>query len=396
MKITKVEAYSLTLPIREEHIPFLNYGRREKLYTLIVKVFTDDGIVGLGEGVCNPFGARFLPTQGMALELIRSRLGPALIGEDPFKIRCIHAKMKEAIAGNLSIKGAFDMAMYDIMGKKLGVPVYDLIGGNSYGKTEFHYDVDLPIRPGFVNTPEAMAQKAEECVKKLGYKRWGIKLGLPGEPIEREIQRIRMVCEAIGPDIPLHMDPNTGWGLEKTIKILSAVRGCNISDVHQPVPSWDVEGLALLTQMFPEVPIIADESAFEGYFTEIIRRRAVNAIALKPFHAGGYYPTLQMIGACEQVGIRVYMNGLITTNVQDTATAYLALMLGPGNLSSPSTTILAGYETTTLQIKPPNLVKKGGIQVVGKRMVKISSDPGLGIIELNEDILKPELGVTVV
>jgi len=316
-------------------------------------------------------------------------LGPALIGEDPFKIRLIHAKMNEAISGNLSIKGAFDMAMYDIMGKKLGVPVYDLIGGNSYGKTEFHYDVDLPIHFGFVNTPEAMAQEAEEFVKNRGYKRWSIKLGLPGEPIEREIQRIRMVCEAIGPDIPLHMDPNTGWGLEKAVKILSAVRGCNISDIHQPVPSWDVDGLAILTQMFPEMSIVGDESAFEGYLTEIIRRRAVNAIALKAFYAGGYYPTLQIIGACERVGIRVYMNGGIETNMLITARTHLTLMLGPTNISGPVTSAV------NLKIEPPDLVAMGGNQVIDKRIVKISPYPGLGILELNEYMLKSELGVTI-
>jgi L-Ala-D/L-Glu epimerase / N-acetyl-D-glutamate racemase len=395
MRITKIEAFALVSPMLEEHTCFTSYGRKSTVASLIARVHTDEGIEGIGETVCNPFVERSLPTLDMALALVKDCLGPALLGENPFDLRRLHWKMDQAMSGNLNVKAAFDVALYDIMGKKLGTPVYNLLGGNCYGRTEFHYDIDFPGHFGFLDTPKAMAELAEKCVRKLGYKHYSIKLGMPGEPIERDLERIFMVFEAIGPNVPLHMDPNTEWGLEKTVKVFTKIRGRNISNVHQPVPAWDIDGLATLTRMFPEIPVYADESVFEGYLAELLKKRAVPGIAFKPLQSGGYYPSLKIIGACEHAGVGVYLNGAASTNVAQTATMHLSLALGPlraWNLAEENDR--PGYTAVHLKLKKPHLVLKGGCITEG-RTLKLPTGPGLGIDQINEELLKKDRAVII-
>jgi L-alanine-DL-glutamate epimerase-like enolase superfamily enzyme len=161
------------------------------------------------------------------------------------------------------------------------------------------------------------------------------------------------------------------------------------------VPAWDIDGLATLTRMFPEIPVYADESVFEGYLAELLNRRAVPAIAFKPLQSGGYYPSLKIIGACEHAGVGVYMNGAASTNVAQTATMHLSLALGPlraWNLAEEDGR--PGYTAVHLKLKKPHLVLKGGCITEG-RTLKLPTGPGLGIDEINEDLLKKTRAVIV-
>ena len=158
MKITSIEVYGIHLPLYEPFV--ISYASYDTMPSIIVKITTDTGHVGYGEGVADEHvtGESWEST----FAVLQHTLAPKLIGENPANFEKIHEVMDKTIYGVPTAKAAIDIACYDLVGKALGVPVYQLLGGR--------YHDEFPITHVLsIATPEEMANEAENRVSE-GYR----------------------------------------------------------------------------------------------------------------------------------------------------------------------------------------------------------------------------------
>ena len=127
MKITHIEPLPVTVGIDPEIMITSSLGTHRGSRYVLVKVHTDEGITGIGEATVMPMWSG--ETQGGTKVVIKEYLAPALVGEDPFNVEHLLWKMERAVVGNPFSKAALEMTLLDLIGKKLHVPVYQLLGG---------------------------------------------------------------------------------------------------------------------------------------------------------------------------------------------------------------------------------------------------------------------------
>ena len=198
MKITHLETIPVSIPINPNRAIRGGRGYHTISPFLVVKVHTDEGITGLGEVSCTPVWSG--EDQVTAAHFIHSFLEPLLVGENPTEVERLTIKLRTGVASNPFTKSALEMALWDILGKSAGMPVYRLLGG--------------PVRE-FVPTkfsvsglaPEKAAEIAAWAVDQ-GFQTMKVKVGI--EP-EQDLARVRAVRDAIGPDVRLGVDANGGW-----------------------------------------------------------------------------------------------------------------------------------------------------------------------------------------
>jgi L-alanine-DL-glutamate epimerase-like enolase superfamily enzyme len=277
MKITEVNVFAVRIPYISRYVTSQNVtpaGRH-----VIVKISTDAGIDGWGEtGIISQ---RF-PLEGATLEgmymVLKSHLGPAIIGMNPLEIDRIMEKLEDTVRANYFAKSAIDHAVYDIAGKALNVPVYTLLGG-CY-RTEFGVSRSLPI-----DEPEKVAETAKR-LKDRGYVLLTAKIGIDWK---KDVKIVEAVRKGVGESFPLEVDANAGYDAPTAMKALRAMEEFEIEAAEQPVAGWDLDGMAELAASF-DFPIVADESVFTVRDAmRVVQKRAADVICLKPIKSGGMY-----------------------------------------------------------------------------------------------------------
>lgn len=310
MKITKIECIPVTSPYKK---PFVESGTIIRgTRNVVVKVHTDEGITGVGESG----GAEesiIGDTQDSITGIINDILGPQIIlGEDPFKIERIVAKMDRAAIGHNQAKAAIDFALHDIMGKKLGVPVYQLLGGLTIEK--------IPL--GFVmssGTPEEMAAEAVKLLK-AGFHSLKLKVG--AHTAEEDIETVRVAREAVGSDVKLFIDVNGGWNYIQALGILKKMEKYDLFMVEQPLPWWDLDGLARLRRKVG-IPIFLDESAKEPEdILKIIEKDAADGLLLKVVKAGGLLKSQRWVTLAQAADLPVICGCVIGGGFETAASAH--------------------------------------------------------------------------
>ena len=245
MVITKVQIERFSAPLAE---PFrVAFGLIEDSDSWTVKITTDEGIYGIGSAA--PLG--FVTGETMdTCRLVMDMFAKAFIGFDPMDIAGAHALMDSIIYGNGSAKCAFDIALYDIIGKKRGLPVYRVLGG-----TDPHVVTDITIG---INPPEKMQADAEKFVFRKGFRILKIKTGINTED---DLRAISLIRESVGPDIRLRLDCNQGYDVEKALRMLPEFEKLGVDAVEQFLPWWDFDGSAEIRRRNTTgVKIMLDES----------------------------------------------------------------------------------------------------------------------------------------
>ena len=250
MKITKIECIPTSSPIAKPQV--MSGATIACINSVVVKMHTDEGITGIAE--TGDASEWYLgESQASIMHLINNIFGPKiLLGEDPFNIEKIVARMDYAVRHNNQAKAVIDFALHDVMGKALGVPVYKLLGGLSMEK--------IPL--GFVlgsSGPEELVAEAKK-VLKAGFHSLKVKVGALSA--EKDIENVRAVREALGSKVKILIDANAGWHYYQALEILKKLEEYDIAMAEQPLPWWDVNGLARLRKQV-RIPIFADESAAE-------------------------------------------------------------------------------------------------------------------------------------
>ncbi|MCY3799865.1 MAG: hypothetical protein OXG84_18820 [Chloroflexi bacterium] len=341
MKITNIT--STIVNINRSRDLATAYGVSTATNTVVVQVETDDGITGIGQTVSG--GAWGGDTVETIKHHIDDRLAPALLGNDPFNIEGMHQRVYQAHRSAVNARTALDFAFWDIKGKALGVPVYELLGGACMPGAVCH---------GFVEReePAAMAARIEEMSAEDGWTWYKTKIGFT---VEEDLAWYRQLRDLVGDEIRFQLDGNTGYTLGDAVQALASLeRMGGVALFEQPVRYLD-EMAHLLTRL--ETPIQADESTGGGPRSayEIAKERAAHVLHYKIHRYGGLLPCQRMSAIAEAAGLEISVAPYF--DIAAAAAAHLAsatpIAKWPAGFSDMTDTILAEpYEPDGQILKP--------------------------------------------
>lgn len=351
MRITSATVYGIHLPLIEPFI--ISYHTYENMPSVILELHTDEGIIGYGEATPDEHvtGETF---DGVINALTKFLL-PEIIGERPFQIEAIHEKMDKILYGNTSAKAAIDIACYDLMGKKAGVPLYDLLGGRYYEKLEVPKVLSIL-------EPEVMAKQAK-IARDEGYSSIKIKVG---SDAKKDVARIQAVRSAVGPDYPLRVDANQGWVTsDQAISVIRQIEECGIDWIEQPVIAHDVDALVEVRKK-TTTPVMIDEGLHSlKEMREVIGKRAADKINIKLMKCGGLYRGGQLVHIAEMAGITCQVGSMVESSIASAAGLHLAT---------------AKKAIQSHELVGPLMFSKDVARLpFTKKSIALSAQPGLGI-----------------
>ncbi len=368
MKITDIKATTVAVPL-EAPIRHANGAHWGRFIRTIVEVETDEGITGLGE----------MGGGGESAENAFKGLKGYLVGHDPFQLESMYWKICNPTASlynnRTQLHAALEFACMDIMGKKLGIPACDLLGGAlreqvPFASYLFFRYTNEQTGKGGEETADEMVRHAKELVAEHGFTTHKLKAGV-FHP-DHEVEVFRALAKTF-PGHKLRIDPNAAWSVEESIRIGQSIEDLN-NDYFED-PTWGLEGMRRVKSRI-RIPTATNTVVvnFEQ-LASCIRNEAIDVILLDTTFWGGLRQAWKGSIVCEkfQLGVAVHSSGEL--GIQ------LATMLHLGAaLPNLSFAADAHYHHLTDDII------KGGKMKYHNGCIQVPAAPGLGI-ELDRDKL---------
>jgi len=361
LKITDIEAIdiSYTFDDRYKNIAPLWVGRSFK--AVLVKVKTDEGITGIGETY--PVGA--IP---VVSAIINNGLKPLLIGEDPLQIIKLWEKMYGGSRGYgrkgapiIAISG-IDIALWDILGKALNVPLYKLLGGSVRDNLKCYASL-----PPYGGDP---TKEAVRCVEE-GYKAVKIKVWYPNE-----INYIGKVRDAIGFDVDLLVDANCFYDKKTAYTAADACERNDVFWLEEPFSPDNLDDMCELTSSV-NVQIAAGENEYTRFgFKDLIERHAVDILMPDVERTGGITEYMRIAAMASAFHMNCDAHIFEVLGIGLAASLHISATI-PNSIFAE--TFTSAYEMQKDFLVKPFEAKNGHF--------KLPTDPGLGI-ELNEEIIE--------
>ena len=308
MKIERIAAYQVDLPLREGSYKWSGGKSVEVFDSTIVRVDTDSGISGYGE-VC-PLGPFYLPAYADGVRAGIKELAPHLIGWDPTRLGPLNRRMEAALKGHPYVKSGIDIACWDILGAVTGLPVCTLLGGR-FGEDFVLYRA---ISQG---APEAMAENVAGY-RAEGYRRFQLKVG--ADP-QTDIERIRQVSELLEASDKLIADANTGWLMHEAARVVRAVDDVDVY-IEQPCLTYD-ECLSIRRRCTH--PFVLDENV-DGI--DMLMRghadQAMDVVNIKISKFGGLTKASLARDLCVEMGVAMTIEDSWGGDITTAAIAHLA------------------------------------------------------------------------
>ncbi|MBC7235071.1 MAG: mandelate racemase/muconate lactonizing enzyme family protein, partial [Chloroflexi bacterium] len=346
MKISALRSTPVAVPSTQGYVP-----------VVIVEVFTDKGLIGLGEAPC--------PTGTEAAKTLIESARPLLLGQDPLQPEPLKKRLYAAFnLTHLHIHAAcwalnaIDMALWDVVGKACGQPLYRVWGGAFRKRIPFYASVshELP--------PDAAAAKAAEYVAQ-GYGTIYRKVGLDEE---NDLACLKAIREAIGPSVKLRVDANQSWSAGEAIRIIRRMAEYDLEFVDQPVLMYNVDELARVRAASP-VPIAAHEASWTMYEAlQVIKRGAADVIHVDPRFDAGMMGARVTAGMAEAAGLPVVMHHFSTLGVA--LCAYLHVIASCPNFT---------YANQTGYFRLYDDVLAGGLVPIEGGSIAVPEEPGIGV-----------------
>lgn len=269
MKVIRVDVLHVKIPMTS---PFRKAGHvQHDADNALVRIETDSGLVGWGEAASAPL---LTGDTGARIASAITFLSPLLIGEDPRSSAALHARLSGAMLHNESAVCAMDMALYDLAGKDLGVPVYQLIGGPSR--------TALPSSVGLNADPDD-AQAAADW-KRRGVQAFKAKVAVADPAYEQAA--LRDIRAAVGPDVALAIDANGAWTAAQAVTFLESVADLDLAFCEQPIAPGSLSRLRSVAERSP-VPIYTDESFVAPMDLIAQAEVGVAGVSMKTIKMGG-------------------------------------------------------------------------------------------------------------
>lgn len=274
MKISRVKSYIVAAPLPK---PWRigNYVL-EKGYATLVEIMTDDGISGVGEAI-----ARLGP--GATKSIIDEMLGPCIVGSDPMEIEGLWERMFNLMRFRGHSRGYFleaisgiDIALWDIAGKALGLPVYRVMLG--HGRRQ----VPIYASSIFWDSPANMAAVAAGLVEN-GFRSVKVKIG---QGVETDIKCLHAIREAVGPDVQLMVDANGAYGWPDAVRLGRDLEALSVRWFEEPTPADDLDGYRIVSSKL-DIPLASGEAEFSIYGMRSLIESGVKVIQPDVTRAGG-------------------------------------------------------------------------------------------------------------
>lgn len=360
MKITHMEAIPYSIPYRKP-LCFAS-GQITTAEHVLVRVHTDDGIVGTAEAPPRPF--TYGETQASIRAVIDGIFAPLIIGLSPLEREGIHQRLNRTV-GNPTAKAAIDMAVWDVIGQSLGVSVTELLGGFSDRMRVAHMIGFAPA--------EEMVAEAGRIRDAYGITAFKVKVGR--QPIQMDIDVCRALRTAMGDDVELYIDGNRGWTPADSARALRAMDDLDLLFAEELCPADDVLGRRWLVQR-SQIPIFADESAARpGEVTRELLGGSANGISLKTARTGFTY-SQRVLAQCQGLGADVVLGNQIDGQLGSLCSVAFGAAF-------ELTTRRAGELSNFLDMSDDLLAEPLQIE---DGTLRVREGPGLGI-EIDEDKL---------
>ena len=312
--IQKIDVAQITVPLKRPFVTALR--RRDAVESLLVRVTDSEGRTGHGEAPPTP------PITGETMDSIKTavlgHIAPAVTGLGVEELDGVMAALHGCMHGNTSAKAAVDMALYDLLAQRCGLPLYQLLGGRR-GVLQ----TDLTISLG---APAQMAEDSRDALAG-GYTILKVKVGANDG---LDVARMTAVRAAVGPEVTLRIDANQGWTAKDAVRAVRACEDAGVAAelVEQPVPAWDFDGLRYVTANVA-TPVLADESVFSLQdAARIIQTHAADYLNLKLMKTGGIYNALGICALAEAHGVQCMMGCMLETRLAVSAAAHVAAAKG--------------------------------------------------------------------
>jgi len=327
--------------VHTKHAFTISRGSESEYRVVTVRLTDKDGAQGWGEAAPSKF-------YGETADMIPAALAmfaPLLAHADAWALEDIEAELNRAIRGNAAAKAAVSAALHDLAGKRLGVPVYRLLGLN-------------PARAPLTSFTIAIAG-AEEVRRKVreaaSYPVLKIKLGS-----DHDEEILRIIREE-APNAIVRVDANAAWTPKHTLRMMDCLVAHRVEFVEQPLPPHDLEGLRFVRERSP-LPIIADESCLVA--ADVARLAGiVDGINIKLAKCGGLREAIKMAATARAHGMLVMMGCMIESSLAITAAAHLAPLLDYADLDGAALLADDPYVGATID---------GGV-------ITLPDGPGLGV-----------------
>jgi muconate cycloisomerase len=312
-----VRVIQADIPVARPHK--MSFTTLEAVNFVFVRLETADGLVAWGEAACLGGPTWSEESSESIAATIQRYIVPWLIGRDASGIEVLSREMARRVQGNPFARAAVEMALWDLNGRALGVPVHRLLGGRVRDRVPLSWSLA-------VADPDAEIEEARTKVA-LGHRIFKIKTA--ARPVAEDVERVRRLREALGPDISRRVDANQGWDRPTALKAIRAIEPYGIDFVEQPVPRWDFEGMAEIARRVT-VPIMADESCFSPQDAlAIARLGGVSILGLKVTKSAGIIGSMSIARIAEAAGMGCYVGCMIETSLGTAAYLQVALAAAP-------------------------------------------------------------------
>jgi L-alanine-DL-glutamate epimerase-like enolase superfamily enzyme len=371
MKITQVEIIPLDIPFQ---MPFrVSYGGVTPGNFVVLRVRTDEGVEGIGNSQGFTRGSGH--TRESAMALMKEVASEVLLGQDPLNTDRILSQVEGIVAGSLHILAHFDYALYDLKGKILNVPVYQLLGGLSREKIPLEWIV-------MMDAPEVQAQVALKYIK-AGFH--SIKMHVGPDP-KLAVKRFRTVREAIGPDVPLSVDMAGVYAPFDAVRLIEEFAQYGINFAEDPAPPDNIDAL-LAVKNGTSVPLVADRTCRSILdVRDLTQRRAADSFHLLMGKVGGLRRASKLSTLIEAADLN-YQICALGTGIEHAAGAHLAVsrLKGDRFLDELSLIFYLHGGTETKDITTDVTKEMNG--KIEKGYLYPPKGPGLGV-ELDDEMVK--------
>ncbi len=375
MKISRVEIIPVDIPYK---MPFrVSYGGVTSGSYLILRIVTDEGVDGIGSSI--GFGKIGL-TRESAMAQMKSIASGLLLGQDPLNTESILNRLDVVLPGSWRIKAHFDYALYDLKGKILDVPVYQLLGGLCREKIPLEWIL-------MMDEPKVQAEMA---VKYIDAGFHSIKMHVGGEP-RMAVKRFKAVREAIGPDVPIAVDISSTagtpshWNAHDALRLIRELDKYDLHYAEQPVTIDDIEGFRAIKSR-TTVPLAADASADSvGDAYRVIKHDAADIFHALMGRIGGIRKTLQFTNLVDTANLD-YAICVLGNGIEHAAGAHFAVSRAKrGRILDELGLLFYLYGGTETKDITTDVTKEisGKIE---KGYLYPPKGPGLGI-ELNQEMV---------
>ncbi len=331
MKIERIETLPVRLPLKRVVTLSRGVSRtiEEGKQIILVKMTADDGTVGWGEA--GPSRRWSAETTHSCYTTIKEYLAPVVLGRNPFDIAGIHRAMDTELAPGLDpgqpiAKAAIDLAVHDLVCKKLGINLQTWLGNKSLDRIPLSYLVSAP-------DPDKVAEVVQEGLSQ-GFKGFKVKVG--HDP-DMDVENVKATTES-APGCIVWPDANQGYTLDQALRMARAFEALGIEVFEQPIPMTDVYGMKRLLSS-TSMNVAIDEAAMGiPYLIELIRREAVEGVVIKVNKVGGIHHARQMCDLVGNAGIKLIGSGLMDAPIGYQASVQLFAAYGidfPSDLNGP-------------------------------------------------------------